>query len=207
MSAAECSEHRIKYRKAKADMVEIPRKLVNTHRSVILAIDAMFVNGIHFFVLVSHNIKYHSASIITNHKVPTYHEAIKKVFALYNVAGFVIGTIRCNSEFRPVLEVVKGKLGITVQYAPPGAHVLEIERSNRVVKERIRASYHSSPYDNIPIAMIVGLVMDSNDKLNFFPPKGGVSQYYSPRDILKLPRGSYARDFAVAWGAYVQAQP
>ena len=35
--------------------------------------------------------------------------------------------------------------------------------------------------------------------------KGGASAFYSPRNILKLPRGSYEDEFKVSRGSYVQA--
>jgi hypothetical protein len=42
-------------------------------------------------------------------------------------------------------------------------------------------------------------------KLNLFPAKGGISPYYSPRTILRLPPLDYDKHCAVPFGAYIQA--
>ena len=47
--------------------------------------------------------------------------------------------------------------------------------------------------------------MESAKKLNFFPPQGGVSQYYSPRMILHATNLNYDRHCQHAFGTYVQA--
>jgi hypothetical protein len=76
------------------------------------------------------------------------------------------------------------EFGIQVNYASPQEHVPEAERNNRVIKERIHATYHRLPYDRLPRIMVKVLVNDSAKKLNFFPAKNGISQYYSTRMIL-----------------------
>jgi hypothetical protein len=59
-------------------------------------------------------------------------------------------------------------------------HVPEAERNNRMIEERIRATYHNLPYKAIPKTMIRHLAMVCTEQLNLFPAKGGVSVYYSP---------------------------
>jgi hypothetical protein len=75
------------------------------------------------------------------------------------------------------------EFGIQVNYASTQEHVPEAKRNNRVIKERIHATYHRLPYDRLPRIMVKVLVDDSAKKLNFFPAKNGISQYYSPRMI------------------------
>ena len=53
--------------------------------------------------------------------------------------------------------------------------------------------------------MIKILAMESTKKLNFFPPKGGVSKYYSPRMILHQENLDYTKHCAYPFGTYVQA--
>ena len=53
--------------------------------------------------------------------------------------------------------------------------------------------------------MIKILAMESTNKLNFFPPKGGVSKYYSPRMILTGDTLDYNRHCSIPFGTYVQA--
>lgn len=53
--------------------------------------------------------------------------------------------------------------------------------------------------------MLQVLVMESTRKLNFFPPKGGISPYYSPRMILHEENVDYMKHCRVPFGTYVQA--
>ena len=52
--------------------------------------------------------------------------------------------------------------------------------------------------------MIRHLAMQVTAQLNYFPVKGGVSKYYSPRMILNRKNLDYNKDFVVPFGAYVQ---
>mmetsp|Transcript_11837 Transcript_11837/g.17122 ORF Transcript_11837/g.17122 Transcript_11837/m.17122 type:complete len:288 (-) Transcript_11837:1837-2700(-) len=49
------------------------------------------------------------------------------------------------------------------------------------------------------------LVVELAKKLNFFPPQGGVSEYYSPRMILHQENLDFNRHCAIPFGQYVQA--
>ena len=66
-------------------------------------------------------------------------------------------------------------------------------------------SFHRLPYKNIPRVMIKALVMEATKKLNFFPPKGGISQYYGPRIILHQSNLDYKNHFQYEFGQFVQA--
>jgi hypothetical protein len=98
------------------------------------------------------------------------------------------------------------EFGIQVNYASPQEHVPEAERNNRVIKERIRATYHRLSYDHLPPIMVKVLVNDSTKKLNFFHAKNGISQYYSPRMILHQQNLDYDKHCQYALGNYVQAR-
>ena len=53
--------------------------------------------------------------------------------------------------------------------------------------------------------MIRYLAMVSGMQLNFFPAKGGVSTYYSPRMIMDQTNFDYTKHCTMPFGAYVQA--
>ena len=90
-------------------------------------------------------------------------------------------------------------------YASAKEHVPEAERNNRTIKERIRATFHTQPFSAIPKIMIKALVMESTRKLNFFPPKGGISSYYSLRDILHSEKLDYNRQCHIPPFSHVMA--
>jgi hypothetical protein len=82
------------------------------------------------------------------------------------------------------MDPLANELGVNVNYANPQEHVPEAERNNRVLKECVRAAYHRLPCNCLPRLLVKTLVTESAKKLNFFPAKNGISQYYSPRMIL-----------------------
>ena len=57
----------------------------------------------------------------------------------------------------------------------------------------------------IPKIMVKILAMECAKKLNFFPPKGGISFYYSPRMIMHQQSLDYAKHCSIPFGSYVQA--
>ena len=123
----------------------------------------------------------------------------------YNQAGFVIKTIHCDGEYKAMMDQVRDDLDVVMNYTNASDHVPEAERNNRTIKERIRATYHRLPYKAIPCVMIRYLAMVCTTKLNFFPVKGGVSQYYSPRMILNQTNLDYNKHCVIPFGTYVQA--
>ena len=122
-----------------------------------------------------------------------------------NSAGFNIKTIHCDGEYHPVMDEVKDELDVDMNCANPLDHVPEAERNNRVIKERVRAAYHQLPFKKIPRIMIRYLAMIQTNQLNYFPVKGGISEYYSPRTILGGTPLDYEKHCVIPFGACVQA--
>ena len=89
--------------------------------------------------------------------------------------------------------------------ANPREHVPAIERSNRVIKERVRAGFHVLPFSRLPKILVQYFVMESAKKLNYFPPKGGISPYYSPRMIVHHENLEFEKHCEIPFGHYVQA--
>jgi hypothetical protein len=75
----------------------------------------------------------------------------------------------------------------------------------RVIKERFRVAFHRLPFKRIPKIMIKILATECTKKINFFPPKDGISNYYSPRAIMHQEPLDYNKHCAVPFGTYVQA--
>ena len=187
------------------DYVSIPKELVEKHESITLCIDTLYINEMPFLATISRNIKYRTIQWLPTRTAKDYRSVLDIVFRQYNKAGFRIGTIHCDSEFKPIMDDLQDDLDIEMNYASAQEHVPEAERNNRVIKERVRAAFHRLPYTAIPKVMIKILAMESTNKLNFFPPKGGVSKYYSPRMILTGDALDYNRHCSIPFGTYVQA--
>jgi hypothetical protein len=53
--------------------------------------------------------------------------------------------------------------------------------------------------------MVKVLAREFGKRLNFFPPKGGISNFYSPHVILHQENLDYNKHCSIAFGLYVQA--
>ena len=92
-----------------------------------------------------------------------------------------------------MMNKVSDNLDIVMNYANASDHVPEVERNNHTIKERIRATFQRLPYEVIQCIMIRYLAMVSGMQLNFFPDKGGISTYYSPRMIMDQTNLDYTK--------------
>jgi hypothetical protein len=63
---------------------------------------------------------------------------------------------------------------LTINYENTQEHVPEIEKTNRVVKERFRESFHRLPFLKLLGTMVKILVLECTKRLNFFPPTNGM---------------------------------
>jgi hypothetical protein len=133
------------------------------------------------------------------------YKALDQVFRKYNAGGYTVKRIHCDQEFEPLMDPVKDKLDINMNYTVTDEHVPEAERNNRVIAERIRAAYHNLPYKTMPRLMWKRLAMVCTHQLNLFPAKGGISPYLSPHVLVGGRNVDYDKHCQVPFGAYVQA--
>jgi hypothetical protein len=78
------------------------------------------------------------------------YSALDQILRFYNGAGYTIKEIRCDREFRPLMDPIKDELDVDMVYSNAGDHVPEAERNNRTIKERIRATINSLPFKDMP---------------------------------------------------------
>eukprot|EP00978_Attheya_sp_CCMP212_P033849 scaffold138770_cov40-Attheya_sp.AAC.1 len=166
--------------------------------------DGMMVNSLKFLATISKNLFYRTAHYVESKKPKLYMEAIDSLVIIYTQGGFQIKKILCDNEFRVLMEPLAFKHHITMNYANPQEHVPEAERNIRVIKERVRATYHRLPYTHLPKILVEYLVSEATKKLNFFPAKNGVSKYYSPRMILHQQNLDFNKHCKYSIGSYVQ---
>lgn len=185
--------------------IDIPKELIAAQHRVVLCIDGIKVNGLPFLTTISRNLYYRTATFLANLTMEEHKKALAEVLRMYNHGGLKVHEIRCDNEFRPIIDHLSDHFGIRVNYANPQEHVPEIERNNRVIKERVRATYHRLPYERLPRVMVKTLVTETPKKLNFFPARHGVSKYYSPRMIVHQENLHYDKHCRYAFGTYVEA--
>ena len=185
--------------------IELPIELTDAHHNVTLCMDTMKVNGLAFLTSVSRNLQYRTAEWVPNTLAQTYASRFRVICDLYRNGGYALTKVHCDNEFRAMFTRFPVE-GVTPNYANPNDHVPEAERNIRVLKERIRATFHRLPFTSLPKLMLKILVMESAKKLNFFPAKGGVSPYYSPRALLHRVGLDYDKHCRFSFGDYVQAR-
>ena len=100
------------------DNIEIPSEIARTGDPLVLHVDPMFVNGMPFLASIDGRIKFRTTVFLKDKKAPQLYEAIDRVLRAYNGAGYRISEIRCDSEFKPLMDPVKDEMGITMDYAP-----------------------------------------------------------------------------------------
>ena len=64
-----------------------------------------------------------------------YVAILKELISVYATGGFIIYEICCDNEFRPIMDEMKIKFKINMNYANPQDHVLEAECNNHTIKE------------------------------------------------------------------------
>ncbi len=63
-------------------------------------------------------------------------------------------------------------------------HIREIERKIRVIKERVRGTFNTLPYEKLPKMMVIELLHFCVMWMNSFPVKSGISKKWSPRELV-----------------------
>ena len=67
---------------------------------------------------------------------------LANVLQRYNKGGYRVMEIQANSEFKTLLTPLEDDHDVTLNLAMTEEHVPEIEQSNRVIKEHVRACCH-----------------------------------------------------------------
>jgi len=128
---------------------------------------------------------------------------MKHALDLYSSRGFCVVDIHSDMEFECIQHDF---LPVTLNLTPCDAHIGEVERSIRTIKERVQSDIHGLPFRRLPKLMITELIRRAMMLLNVFPALNGVSKTLSPRSIMtgkpnldynhcKIEFGSYALVF------------
>ena len=88
--------------------------------------------------------------------------------------------------------------------AAPDEHVPEIERFIRTIKERVRSTWNSLPFQQYPNVMIAYMVYSAIFWINTVPPADGISTSVSPRTIVSGLTIDYNIHCKIDFGAYAQ---
>jgi len=151
-------------------MIDIYTAVKEKH-NIILAVDIMQFTSLISLVTVSRNIKFITAMHLSDQKKKTIVHAVKQAIAVYQGKGHTVTDIEftetekkpihpilADNEFEAIREK-KGKCDIRVNVTAKSEHVPEVERQNRVIKERARAIIQTLPYNHIPRKIRIALIL------------------------------------------------
>jgi hypothetical protein len=187
------------------DFIKVPKELLQLHKEIFLTVDIFFVNKIPFLLTLSRKICFTAVNHLAGRTVPQIFKAFKEVYQYYLHRGFRITTVHVDGEFSPLKTLIESLPGgPTVNLASANEHVPEIERRIRVVKERCRATRHRLPFQRIPKLLTINIVLNVVKLLNFFPPKGGISDTLSPKTIMSGETLDYKKHLSLQVGQYCQ---
>jgi hypothetical protein len=124
---------------------------------------------------------------------------LNRVSTIYGTAGFIVQTALMDYEFECLKTLMPN---VTLNTMAVSELVGEIERKIRVIKERARCTVNTLPYPTLPNLMLIELMHFCDMWMNSFPVKSGISEKYSPCEIImrlklngkthaKAPFGSY----------------
>jgi hypothetical protein len=184
--------------------MNLPKEIMSQYRAITLCIDIMFVTKIPFFLSISRNIRFITATVLDNRKAATITMALKDIYSIYRKRGFRITNILGDSEFECTRGAVATNLKSELNICGEEEHVPGIERCICTLKECTRCTYNVTPFDHFPPRMIIEMVFHSVFWLNAFPHKLGILQTHSPRVIVTGLGVDYNKHCRVEYGKYVQ---
>jgi hypothetical protein len=179
----------------------VPPDILRRYSDVTLCVDILYVNGIPFLHTISEHIAFRTIALLESRTAASLLSALTTAIKLYTDRGFKVVLVKGDPEF----ECLIGHMppGTSITCCGEDEHVPAVERSIRTVKERVRCTMHSLPFQYWPRALTINLLYAIIFWLNVFPPKGGVHATLSPRAIITGFVLDYTKHCLLPFGTYV----
>jgi hypothetical protein len=168
---------------------------------VVLAVDVMFVDGIPFLVSVSRGINLITAEFTPVRTAKNLANNIKHILQVYSRGGFRITTLLMDNEFESLVPLLPS---IVANTTAAREHVSEIERRIRTIKERGRGVKNTLPFTKMPKLTLIELNNFVVMWLDAFPSKSGISERYSPRELILQRKLTFEQHCRVPFGSYCE---
>ncbi|KAL7545710.1 hypothetical protein ACHAWF_009061 [Thalassiosira exigua] len=170
-------------------------------KTIDLAGDIFFVMNKPFLITKARRLLFITGESLPKRTKGCIKEGLLTVLRFYGSRGFRVRTIFMDGEFAPL----QGHLGTTaIDVSTSNEHVGDIENTIRHVKNRYRALRAGMPFRLTPYMVSRHLVRFIIMWLNAFPPRGGVSRAFSPRNIVLGTQLDFERHCRLPFGAYAQ---
>ena len=128
-------------------------------------------------------------------------QTLERVFKIYATAGFIIQTAMMDMEFEKLKPLMPH---VALNTTAAREHVGEIERKIRVIKERARGKFNTLPYKKLPRVMVIELLHFCVMWMNSFPVKSGISEKWSPRELISRTKLDAKLHCRAPFGSYCE---
>jgi hypothetical protein len=135
----------------------LPIAIANKYKLATLCGNIFYVNSIRFFSTISRHIHFRTAAHIKDAKLDTLNASLKAIRDIDLARGFKVNVLHMDGQFEP-LRLRAAALGMHLNVVSNEEHVPEIERSIRVVKERVRSVHATLPFKRIPALFLIELI-------------------------------------------------
>ena len=142
----------------------------------------MFVSGLLFLVTLSRWLNFLTVQYVLRRTAPELANAITQVVSVYKRAGFNPRLASMDVDFEKLKKKLVEKIQLNT--AAKNKHVAEIERKTRHTKERYRMIKADMPYEILPNPVIKALVIHAVLWMNACRAHSGISEEFSPREII-----------------------
>jgi hypothetical protein len=180
----------------------IPDNFHRLHQFVVLTADVMFVNGIAFLAMLSQKLRLGTVEQLPLCMATQLSNSLTKIVRLYACTGFIVHVIMMDQEFDKVKDACKM---VEINTTAACKHVGEIKHFICTIKERSRALVSDLPYTTLPRQVVIHLVYFAVLWLNSLPAPPGVSNKYSPREIVLGRKLNFKKHCKATFGSYVKA--
>jgi Zinc knuckle len=181
--------------------VPILAPILEHHKDVTLCVDFFFVQGQAFIHSISRKIQYLIVNAVPDRTKGTILKHIDKALRTYRNRGFNVTDLHCDNECECIREHL---LPINLNIVAADAHVGEVERSIRTIKERNRSTVHGLPFRRLTKLLVREIVKHSVISLNQLPANDGVSDTLRPLTIMTGQSNPDFTKLRVEFGSYVQ---
>ena len=165
----------------------------------------MFVNGIPFLVTRSRDIRLNTAEFLPSRTAKQLSSSLTKIVKIYARGGFTVRLVMMDMEFEKIKDDFDK---VVVNTTAAREHVGEIERAIRHIKDRSRCVISDLRVAGVVYLhklIVVHCIYFVVMMINSVPAEGGISEIFSPREIVTGRKLDMKKDCKAQFGAYLEA--
>ncbi len=146
-------------------------------------------------------ISFVTIEFIPSRTVKRLANSMEHVIRIYRKASFIVQTSMMDMELKKLRDLLTN---VALNTMAAREHAGEIERKIRVIKERVRGTISTLPYEMLPKLIIIELMHFCVLWMHSFLVKMGVSKKYSPRELVSRHKLDAKPHCKTPFGAYCE---